>query len=132
MFSIGYPSDEKYNSAALENNVSAIKKVRNLQNLDCTNTSGGVLWLAVWDCLLTGANTNPAAQGAGKLLTIKPVAGPGWYQYSIHGGVDLKYGLWVALYSTAALALAGGVGDAGNVGFFQVNFMAAKVTPELV
>jgi hypothetical protein len=132
MFSISYPADEKYNSTALENNVSAIKKVRSLVSLNVTNTSNGVVWLAIWDCLLTGANTNPTAQGSGKLLDIKPIAGPGWYQYSVHGGSDLKYGLWVALYSTAALALAGGNGDAGNVGFFKVDYTAAKTTPELV
>ena len=129
---IQYPADEKYNSAALENNVQVITAVRSLVSLKATNTSGGVVWLGIWDDKPT-AGSNPAATGktSKKLLDIVPIAAPGWYQYSVMGGSDLRYGCWVGAYSTAALAIAGGAPDAGAVMFYKVDFKASVVLPQV-
>jgi len=133
-YSMSAPADEHYFSAGFENGVQAISHVRSLVNLNITNVSGtpvapNLVWVAIWDAK-PNPGSNPAAAGAdAKLVDLKPVAGPGWYQFSVHGGQDLRAGLWVGAYSTAALALAGGAPDAGNVLFVRADYNAPKYLP---
>ena len=128
-FSISWPADEHYTSAALENAKQCIGKARCLINFKANNTGGALVYLGIWDALPTGGS-NPAATGQdNKLIDIVPVAGPGWYQFSVHGGQDLGNGLWVGAYTTAALAIAGGAPDAGAVMFYKVDFTCAKTIP---
>lgn len=130
--SYSYVYDEVYRSVALENAVQVIPGVRNLGSFAVCNTSGAVLWLALWDA----APGNPAA-GPGPLLNdnrpieLVPVAGPGWFQVSVHGGTDLINGLWAGLYSTAALALAGNMPDGGAVAWYKCEFRASTVIPQV-
>ena len=137
-FSISYPCDESYRTGTvgtipvvLENAVQVIPGVRSLGSLSATNTGYAVVWLAVWDAK-PNAGSNPAASGSNnRLLECVPVAAPGWFQFSVHGGTDLRNGLWVGAYSTAALALAGGAPDAGAVMFYKCEFSASKYTPQV-
>lgn len=136
-YSISYPYDESYHTGTVgvlpvppENAVQIITGVRSLGSLSATNTGGAVVWFAVWDAK-PNANSNPAATGQNsRLLELKPIAAPGWFQFSVHGGTDLRNGLWVGAYTTAALALAGGAPDAGNVMWYKCEFGASKVLPQ--
>lgn len=71
----------------------------------------------------------PNVLGENRLLELIPIAGPGWYQSSVHGGTDLINGLWVGTYSTAALAIAAGVPDVGAVMYYRADYNAPKVLP---
>ena len=54
----------------------------------------------------------------------------GWFQYSVHAGQELQNGLWVGIYSTAALALAGGTPDGGNNMFVKADWGRPKYLPK--
>ncbi len=127
--SVSYPADEHYNtpSAAFENPSQAVSKPRCLIDLNITNTSNGLLWLGIWDCVPAGGSNPAATSGDIKLLDVKPIAAYGWYEFSVHGGQDLVNGLWVGAYSTAALARAGGAPDGGAVLMVKCDFTASKV-----
>lgn len=128
-YQIFYPADEHYNSAALENAKQLISKVRSLISVKATNAGDNQVWLGIWDAKPDNGS-NPAATGTNnQLLDIAPVAGNGWHQMAVPGGNDLRNGLWVGAYTTAALALAGGAPDAGNVMFYRVDFTAPKIIP---
>ncbi|MDE2102334.1 MAG: hypothetical protein KGL39_34125 [Patescibacteria group bacterium] len=125
-----YPADEHYSSAAFENAKQLIGTVRSLVNFKATNTGAAIVWLALWD---DKPVTNPATDGNNDhvLLDLVPLSTPGAFQTSTPHGQDLRLGLWVGAYTTAALALAGGAPDAGNVMFYRADYSAAKVLPQV-
>ena len=146
-FSRSWGADERYRSTALENGVQVVPATRTLVALSINNTlvDGVVRWLGIWDVLVphgvpggnnpagsgpTGAGNNPAAVSSAVLLDVTPIASPGWESLEIHGGDQLIKGLWVGLYSTAALAAAGGDPDAGAVLFVKGDWTASKYLPQ--
>lgn len=129
-FNALYPADEHYFSAAFENGVKAITGVRSLVNVNVTNVGDAPVWLAVWDAA-PAAGSNPAAAAEKTLVDLKPLPNLDWYQFSVPNGHDLRHGLWIGAYSTAALARAGGAPDAGNVLWLRADWSASKVLPQV-
>jgi hypothetical protein len=138
--SYSYPWDEIYRTGsrgtfpvAPENAKQLIPGPRSLGSFAVTNVGNNLVWVAYWDTLTTGPNPTPAsiALSDSYLLNVIPVPAPGYYQASVHAGTDLIYGLWAGAYSTQALALAGGVPDAGNVLWYKVEYGGTRILPQV-
>ena len=115
LWSIPYPADQHYYSVAAENNVQVFVIPNRLVSVYVLNVSAAEIYVVVSD---TAAG--PAAPVAGNITmyAIYPcgtAGADGYVAISTHGGDQLKNGLYVAAYTTAAKALAGGAPDAGNV-----------------
>lgn len=135
-YSVSYPADEHYppessiQTLSIRNATQIFTGARSMVNLYAANTGAGLVWLGVWDDNPIGSPST-GARADHRLITLAPVAGPGWFQFSVHGGTDVQFGLWVGAYSTAALALAGGDPDAGDVMFYKADWNASKVLPQV-
>jgi hypothetical protein len=125
MYSISYPADEHYKSAAAENGVQVIAKPRNLVNLYVLNVSAATVYLLVSD---DAAGPHGLAVNKGTLYPI--LAAPGYVAIATHGGDQFYKGIYIGAYSTAALALAGGAPDGGASLLIKADFTASKIFPQ--
>lgn len=122
--SISYTFDEHYISSALENNkqLTAVPKAL-----------GDLYVMANANCFLVLLD-NAAGPGApAPTATMRPypiiIGAPlnvGWFSKNWHGGLDFRNGIYVAAYSTQALAIAGGAPDAGNVLWIEAYWRRGK------
>jgi hypothetical protein len=117
-WSISYPADEHYKSVALENGVQVVAHPRKVVNIYALNTGGATVYLVVLD-----KTVGPGALAAANPGTIYPILAASYVAVGTHGGDQFKNGLYLGAYSTAALAIAGGAPDAGNVMLYKADWM---------
>jgi hypothetical protein len=118
MFSISYPADQHYRSTAFENGVQVFTTPQKLVNLYAFTTSAAQVYLLVSDDA-----AGPHAPSATYPAIIYPIAaGGGYVAIGTHGGDQFKNGLYVGVYSTAALAAAAAAPDGGGVCWLKVDW----------
>lgn len=125
MWSISYPADKHYKSTAYENAMQVFATPEKLVNLYVFANAAQELYLLVLD-----SNDGVHAPAAANPGTVYPVGGAGQDGYvaiGTHGGDQFKKGLWVGAYTTAALAVAGGAPDAGNVLWIKADWMRGYI-----
>lgn len=128
--SVSFPFDEHYVSSAQENNKQLKAQPRALGTLYVQASANCFL-------VLQDNAAGPGAPGVDQTTRIYPVelAAPlnvGWFSMTWHGGIDFQNGIYLAAYTTLALAIAGGAPDAGNILWIEAywrrgRFQAASV-----
>jgi hypothetical protein len=115
LWSISFPGDQHYKSTAFENGKQVFAKAYALINLYVFSTAAGYI-------MVLDNPAGPAAPSAANPGTIYPVTAGGYISIATHGGDQMKSGLYVGLYSTAALAAAGAAPDGGNVMWIKADW----------